>query len=194
MATKSDFKAAEEIKAILHGRDKSEQERIMRWVSESIGIAAVPSIAPQLTPPPSSSTTQPPQPIAGVHRKDIKSFVAAKAPRSDVQFAAVVAYFYRFEVTQGERKEVIIPNDLQDAGRQARGFGFKKPLATLNNAVALGYFDRAGRGEFRLNAVGENLVAMALPGTDASGKQIVRRKKKRSTKVRSQRGKKPKAS
>lgn len=31
MATKSDFMAAEEIKAILHGRDKTEQEKILRW-------------------------------------------------------------------------------------------------------------------------------------------------------------------
>jgi hypothetical protein len=34
-----------------------------------------------------------------------------------------------------------------------------------NNALNQGYFDRAERGEFKLNAVGENLVAMALPGT-----------------------------
>jgi hypothetical protein len=32
---KSDFLAAEEIKKILHGRPKAEQERIVRWVSES---------------------------------------------------------------------------------------------------------------------------------------------------------------
>jgi hypothetical protein len=38
MATKSDFMAAEEIKAILNGRDKNEQERIIRWVSESLGL------------------------------------------------------------------------------------------------------------------------------------------------------------
>jgi hypothetical protein len=194
MAIKSDFKAAEEIKSILHGREKNEQERIMRWVSESIGIATVPTIAAQVTSPPASSTTLPSQPVVGGQRKDIKSFVTTKAPQSDVQFAAVVAYFHRFEAPQGERKEVIVPNDLQDAGRQARGFGFKKPLATLNNAVALGYFDRAGRGEFKLNAVGENLVAMVLPGTDSSGKQVARRKTKRSTKARSKRSKKPKAS
>lgn len=105
----------------------------------------------------------------GARRNDIKSFVAEKSPKNDVQFAAVAAYFYRFEASDAERKEVIGAQDLQTAGRQARGYGFNKPLVTLNNAVALGYFDRGGRGEFKLNAVGENLVAMTLPGGDSSG-------------------------
>src|SRR5712672_1821158 len=96
--------------------------------------------------------------------KDIKTFINEKNPKSDVQFAAVAAYFYRFESSLGERKEVILPRDLDEAGRQARGYSFKNARATLNNAVMLGYFDRAGDGQFKLNAVGENLVAMTLPG------------------------------
>src|SRR5437764_6325104 len=149
MATKSDFMAAEEIKAILHGRDKAEQERILRWVSESIGIA--PSVTvPQVSAP--TQTVQLTPSATSARRRDIKSFVAAKAPKNDVQFAAVAAYFYRFEASEAERKDVIVAQDLQTAGRQGRGYGFNKPLVTLNNAVALGYFDRGGRGEFKLNA------------------------------------------
>lgn len=196
MATKSDFLAAEEIKAILHGRDKNEQERIIRWVGESLGIAggSIASQAPILPHPHTpSAAVQTPQPSGTGQREDIKSFVTEKSPKSDVQFAAVTAYFYRFEVSQAERKEVILPQDLQDAGRQARGFGFKKPLVTLNNAVALGYFDRGGRGEFKLNAVGENLVAMTLPGADSSGGKVSRRKKKAS-KARGNKSRKPEAS
>lgn len=189
--------AAEEIKAILHGRDKIEQERIVRWVSESLGIVVSPGgtpapIAPQTHTP--SPQPQTPQLGAAGMKKDIKSFVTEKCPKSDVQFAAVAAYFYRFEVSQADRKEVILPQDLQDAGRQARGFGFKKPLVTLNNAVALGYFDRGGRGEFKLNAVGENLVAMTLPGTDANGSKLNRRRKKVTKSSANNRRKKQKAS
>jgi hypothetical protein len=173
MATKkSDFMAAEEIKAILHGREKTEQEKILRWVSESIGVVAgAPIISAASGLPPSS---------AGVRRRDIKSFVAEKAPKNDVQFAAVAAYFYRFEASEAERKDVIVAEDLQTAGRQARGYGFTKPLVTLNNAVALGYFDRGGRGEFKLNAVGENLVAMTLPSGESSGKRSRTKKKRRA--------------
>jgi hypothetical protein len=60
--------------------------------------------------PPVAETTQ-----------DIKSFVTAKNPRSDVQFAATVAYYFQFEAPQSERKSAINKDDLQDAcsvGRQ----------------------------------------------------------------------------
>jgi hypothetical protein len=194
MPGKSDFMAAEEIKAILHGRDKAEQERIIRWVSESANInvsrGAGPTNVSQQLPPslhPSGATQA--APLGIQHRKDIKSFVGERAPKNDVQFAAVAAYFYRFEASEGERKEFIVPEDLQNAGRQARGFGFKKPLVTLNNAVALGYFDRAGRGEFKLNAVGENLVAMTLPGGESSGKRRSRTHKNKGSAKRSKKRK-----
>ena len=35
---------------------------------------------------------------------------------------------------------------------------------TLNNAKAQGYLDAAERGTFRINTVGENLVAMTFTG------------------------------
>jgi hypothetical protein len=188
MPTKSDFMAAEEIKAILHGRDKTEQERIIRWVSESIGVGAPTVITPQSSVAPTSSASIAP---TVARRRDIKSFVAEKGPKNDVQFAAVAGYFYRFEASEAERKDVIVADDLQTAGRQARGYGFTKPLTTLNNAVMLGYFDRAGRGEFKLNAVGENLVAMTLP-SDSSRKSS--RGKKKTSHSRKQSGTKRKTS
>lgn len=189
MATKSDFMAAEEIKAILHGRDKIEQERIIRWVAESLGLAGSPSILAGTAAPPAAALAVPPayaQPLgAPLQRsKDIKTFVNERNPKSDVQFAAVAAYFYRFESSPGERKEVILPKDLDEAGRQARGYSFKDARKTLNNAVMLGYFDRAGDGQFKLNAVGENLVAMTLPGTDGEADRGKARRAKRKRKTR----------
>lgn len=190
MASKSDFMAAEEIKAILHGRDKAEQERIIRWVGESIGIASAPASTLPSAIQASAVAVQSISPSGVGRRKDIKSFVGEKSPKNDVQFAAVVAYFYRFEASEAERKDVIVPQDLQNAGRQARGYGFNSPLTTLNNAVALGYFDRAGRGEFQLNAVGENLVAMTLPSGDPTTKRRRRSKKAASKKASKKTGKK----
>lgn len=189
MATKSDFMAAEEIKAILHGRDKIEQERIIRWVTESLGLVGNPGLGVSTVAPPTVvSATSPslvqPLGIPLQRSKDIKTFAKEKNPKSDVQFAAVAAYFYRFECSQAERKETIVPKDLDEAGRQARGYSFKNARQTLNNGVMLGYFDRAGDGAFKLNAVGENLVAMTLPGagTDANGGKPRRAKKKVRTK------------
>lgn len=189
--------AAEEIKAILQGRDKVEQERVIRWVSESLNLAMTAGqSATTAAPAPLAVTPMPPAipPIAGVGAKNIKSFVSEKKPKSDLQFATVAAYFYRFEAPLAERKDAITAKDLTEAGRQARGFGFKKPIVTLSNALQQGYFDRAGRGEFRLNAVGENLVAMTLPGGDAAApakKRSGSRGKKPSKRIR---GKKSKAS
>lgn len=174
MSTKSDFMAAEEIKAILTGREQVEQERIIRWVNESLGLAPVPKKTESPVVPPSHTTAStaktsseiPVQPTLPV-KKDIRSFVDEKKPKSDVQFAVVAAYFYRFIAPEADRKDSISAKDLDESGRQARGYGFKKSLVTLSNARASGYFDSAGRGAFKLNAVGENLVAMALPGADA---------------------------
>jgi len=145
MTAKSDFMAAEEIKAILNGRDKPEQERIVRWVNESLGLVA-PANRPVASNPSAPIPAAPHDPSTtasvGVGRPvDIKSFIAEKKPKSDVQFAAVAAYFYSYNANQAERKESITAKDLQEAGRQARGVGFKKPIATLSNGLKLGYFN-----------------------------------------------------
>jgi hypothetical protein len=205
VSRKSDFMAAEEIKSILHDRQKAEQERIMRWVNESLGLSMIPTgVGPQsLSPPPLPPTTpsthsegHASSPHATIRQKDIKMFADEKQPKTDIQFAAVVAYYHRFEAAEPIRKGTITAEDLQEATRLAVRSRFKAPHSTLNNAVKQGYFDRAGRGEFKLNAVGENLVAMALPVTseDTNGTTARRQQRKQSRKPRSQRGRKPNAS
>jgi hypothetical protein len=136
----TDFEAAQAIVNILRNRDKGEQGRILRWVSESLQLAPAPVRSPAAPTPSALSSEAVPE----ARTTDIRSFVAEKQPKSDVQFAAVAAYFYRFEASEPERKSAIGASDLQAAAR---------------------YLDRAEqRGTFRVNAVGENLVAMALPG------------------------------
>ena len=48
---------------------------------------------------------------------DIKSFVAEKSPSRNNEFTATVAYFYRFEAQESDRKESISAADLQEACR-----------------------------------------------------------------------------
>jgi len=90
--------------------------------------------------------------------------VAEKAPASENQFAAVVAYYYRFEAPPEQRRNTIGGADLQEAARLAGRKRLSNPRQTLKNAKALGYLDNPARGEFSINTVGENLVAMTLPG------------------------------
>ena len=94
----------------------------------------------------------------------LRDFVEQKQPKADVHFVAVVAYYYQFEARDSERKTSITAADLQEACRLAKRNRFKDPSVPLANAFKVGYLDKAEQGNYRLNSVGENLVAMALPG------------------------------
>lgn len=170
----NEFEIAKSISDLLKRVDSARQQRILRWVAESLDVTLhVRSVLPHedsthkaldvsQSAPSESSRLQP---------IDIKSFVASKTPKSDNQFAAVVAYFYRFVAP--DHQETISAETLQDATRLAGRTRLGNPLATLNNAKQQGYLDAAGRGLFRINTVGENLVAMTLPGTGESARSTV---------------------
>jgi hypothetical protein len=180
-ANKSDFQAAEEIKNIVQGKDIAEVEKIFRWVTESLGLKEPAKTAenPAITTPPGGSGMAHASPLGAIP-KDIRSFVQEKAPKKDIQLAATIAYYFLFVASEKNRKETISAKDLNEACRQARSFGLKDAGDTLNNAMKQGYFDRATRGNFKLNSVGENLVAMALPGTGGGAASSVRNKKRAS--------------
>ena len=157
---KSDFLAAEEIKKS-NGREKAEQERIVRWVSERLELSGA-AVKPKADHPHSG----PQIPIHSIEEirkpsdaqnyvKDIRSFVQEKQPKNDVQFVALAAYYYRFVAPAADRKDAITTSDLQNAARLAPRAVFMSPSTTLNNAVQQGYMDSAGRGAYRLNAVGK---------------------------------------
>jgi hypothetical protein len=185
---KSHFDAAKVIVETLQGMDKTSQALAMRFAAETLGLQ---SASVTQTPPapvmPVSTSASPPSSGGTTHLTDIKQFTAAKAPKSDQQFAAVVAYFYRFEAPETERQDTIDAESLLKAarlaGRKPR-FTIKKARFTLNNAKNAGYLDGVTTGKYRINSVGENLVAMALPGNGSenssarsSGKKKIGKKK-----------------
>lgn len=159
----SHFDAAKVIVETLKGVPKDQQILAIRFACETLGLQTpVPAHAGAAAqqPPPSPGT--PGAPVVPARSTDIKQFAAAKSPKSDQQFATVVAYFYRFEAPEAQRKESISADDLIEA---ARLVGRRRPhRITLNNAKSAGYLDAAGRGKFQINTVGENLVAVGLPG------------------------------
>jgi len=171
-AQADDFEAAKAIFEQLKDFPLDRQERILRWVAEGLGLSAVVTtkspVIPQaegVRPVTPVGPAQPPSPSGGV---DIKTFVTAKAPKSDTQFAAAVAYYYRFEAPPAQRLDSINAEVLQEATRLAGRPRLAKPNATLNNAKAAGYLDGVSPGEFAINTVGENLVAMTLPGSGSA--------------------------
>src|ERR1035438_10009332 len=130
-----DLEAVRVVVETLKDFQPDEQHRIFRWAAEKLGMSL--PAASGFTPPPSSpaapSAPQPTLPTPG-GTIDIKTFMADKKPRNDVQYAAAVAYYYRFEAPPAERKEVIDKDDLQEATRKSGRGRFGNPLQTLNNA------------------------------------------------------------
>jgi hypothetical protein len=174
-----DLEAIRTIVATLAGFDSTDQERIIRWVREKLQLPTGDTIAPPTKPNAPESPLRAQGDATASARQDIKSFVAEKKPSSDMQFAATVAYYFAFEAPAGKRKDSITADDLQDACRQVERHRLSSPIKTLLNAHASGLLDKAGeRGAYKINTVGENLVAVTLPaGTANSGGKKPKRKK-----------------
>lgn len=158
-----DLEAVRIIVSTLEGFDEKDQERILRWVREKLGLLT--SVAqPHPVTTPKSITATPEESENKTKIFDIGTFVKSKNPANDVQFAATVAYYFRFEAPENEQKENIEGSDLQEACRKANRTRLNDPATTLNNAYKLGLLDKGTeRGKYSINSVGENLVAMTLP-------------------------------
>lgn len=153
---------AEELKQL---PDKRQQEQAIRYASDSLGLGSGPQALLSADRPAQVSPQMPAQSTGATpHSTDIRTFTAEKVPKNDIQFAAVAAYYYRFLAPEQDRKEAINGKDLQDAARKADRRRPGNAPQTLRNAKNAGYLDSAGPGQFRINAVGENLVAVTLPG------------------------------
>jgi hypothetical protein len=188
--TANEFDVAKAIVDQLQGVQKEQQQKILRWVIEHLGLdPRVAASADQRMVETSTVTSGAAisKGTADQQRSvDIKTFVDSKRPKNDVQLATVVAYYHHFEAPN--RKDYIDAKLLKDSMRQIgrlRTSGWA--VKTLSNAKTLGYVDRPERGQFQINSVGENLVVMTLPGTGApKDRKKVRSKmsKKAKTKKR----------
>jgi hypothetical protein len=115
---------------------------------------------------------------------DIKSFSHTKSPATAIEQTALVAFYVSELAPQGERRNWINKEDLMKYFRQA-GFPLpKRPEMTLVHAKNAGYLDRLGPGQYRLNAVGYNLIAHNLPrDTPASSRKAGPRRSCKSGQV-----------
>jgi len=180
---KDDLEAVRIIADALKDFEKNDQERIIRWACERVGLNSSASLVTTTVPQrqPTSVDTG----SGSTKFSSIKEFIDSEDPRKNTHFAAAVAYYYRFEASEENKKDTIGSGDLIEACRLSGRRRFKEPIVVLNNTVLTGLLDRPGRGSFKINAVGENLVAMGLPaGSNSSvGKgQPRKRKRKKKTK------------
>jgi hypothetical protein len=165
-----DLEAVRAVVDALSGFDAPAQERILRWAREKLGLHVSTQNVSQNSGVDIREGLQAPEASASPpSSRDIKSFIAQKKPASDNQFAAAVAYYYRFEAPPPQRKDTITADDLQEATRLVGRDRLRRPIGTLHDATRMGLLDRAGRGQFAINTVGENLVAMTLPQAGSGG-------------------------
>ena len=178
---KSPLEAAQKIVVELTGMTPEHQKLALKFATETLGLPII--TTPILGAAPSVHIMQPPNSDNHAeHSTDIRSFKDIKAPKSDRQFAAVVAYFYQFEAKSENRKETIDAETMKEAARLAGWAQVSRWGMTLNNAKNAGYLDAAGTGKFKLSSVGENLVAITLPGNGGSGQSTNKTTKKASKK------------
>jgi hypothetical protein len=166
------------ISVILNALDGLDGESIQRVLDYVFGRLSIPT--PRHVKSVISVGAQVPASADASHskRESIRDLKEEKQPESSNQMAALVAYYLSEKADESERKEAINTADLEKYFKQA---SFKLPKSipqTLSNATAAGYFDPAGSGLYKLNAVGYNLVVHGLPRAHAATK----RKKKKSGK------------
>jgi len=176
------LEAAQKMVVELQGMSPEHQSLALKFTMETLGLN-VPSLTGQPANVVADAVAPPVVPArthsAGGHSTDIKSFTAMKAPKSDQQFAAVVAYFYQFEAPMDQRLDAIDVETMKVAARHAARAQAPKWNYTLTNAKNAGYLNSAGDGKYTLSPVGENLVAITLPSNASAP---VSTNKKRSQK------------
>lgn len=169
-----DLDAVRTIVTSLASFDANEQERIIRWAKEKLGLSTDPSNKPQANEPNGGKTSGGPE--QNRVPSNIKEFITAKSPQTDNQLAATVAYFYRFEAPENDQKTTITKDDLQNACRLAGIDRLQRPEQTLVNAHHAGLLDKGSeKGSYMINSVGENLVAMTLPSSKAAPRKAAKK-------------------
>ena len=177
---RNDFEVAKSLHDLLEPLSADRRIRVIRWVSESLGLSEVTPVPPA-APLPVAPIDANAQSSNDTDKKtDIKSFSESKSPSTDSQFASVVAYYYKFVSPDDQKLDSINAETLQNATRLVGRSRFANALNTLNNTKKSGYLDSPTNGEFEINTVGENLVAMTLPSDSVIARK--KRTKKASAK------------
>lgn len=181
----TELNAIQVVLGALRGLKPDERQRVVNYVFQRLGLSpssAVPSEAPSAIPVSTLATSESPSTVP----RDIRSLKEQKKPRTAMEMAALVAYYLSELAPQAYRKTEIGTEDINTFFKQADFPLPTIPRQTLFNAKAAGYFDSAGRGAFKLNPVGHNLVVHGLPA--AAGEAAPRAARNRGAAKKGARG------
>jgi hypothetical protein len=159
----SELEAIGAIISLLEPLTEDQRGRVLEYVLKRLEMAAV-----------SPSAAAPQQVLGGAPNgvlsvTDIRTLTAEKQPRSSNEMAALVAYYVSEIAPEPERSETVNAQLIRKYFKMA---AFPLPSALRNvlpNATSAGYMENVGRGEYRLNPVGYNLVVHRLPRSGSPG-------------------------
>lgn len=179
---KTEMDAIAVIVAALEPLDEAARQRVLNYAVGHLGLQCGELNSSVLPPAPRAphEASEAPPPAAGARTpvvSDIRTLKEEKGPTSAIQMAAVVAYYLAELAPHHDRKDRIATADLERYFKQANYPLPTTPGQTLRDAKAAGYLDSVERGQYRLNAVGHNLVVHRLPVKGASPRAPIVRKK-----------------
>jgi hypothetical protein len=173
----SDVDAVKAIVTALEPLDRPARDRVLSAVLALLGSAPVvaPAGAPTVEVSPAEATP--------ARVTDIRTLREEKQPRSANEMAALAAYYLANLAPPSDKSETVGSADMERLFKQG-GYPLPKKLnMLLPNATAAGYFDQAGRARYRLNPVGHNLVAHALPAGSGVARSTQAGSSRRTTRI-----------
>lgn len=161
---KSLGQAIDEVVQAIEALDESSRLTAVKAACEHLNLPLGLPVTHAPTPPGQTTPPTPGSPPAHV-TIDIRSLKESKSPGNAVEMACVVAYYLENHAPEKEKRSEILRKDIEKYFKQADFPLPKVPGQVVLDAKAAGYLDSAGRGKYKLNPVGHNLVAHTLPRT-----------------------------
>jgi hypothetical protein len=171
-------KAISTLMSVLRPLDKEARVHVIEFVLKRLDISLAADATLQTQAPPFDKTLRTPSATEPSRVADIRSFALEKSPKTVSEKVALIAYYLAHLAPAHDRRDYLVSDDIRTYFIQA---GFALPTApasvTLANAKNAGYLNALDRGQFKLNAVGHNLISHKLPGDQTREKKRRRRKK-----------------
>lgn len=175
-----EVEAIRTISTALQPLDDSAKQRVIEYVLKRFSLRS--ELLPQSTSPhPVSKSPQDYLAESSISEvTHVRQLRDLKKPKTALEMAALVAYYLSDLAPQAEKKPTVTTKDMETYFKIA---GYRLPTALqqlLGNAKNAGYFDLVGTGEYKLNAVGYNLVVHNLPRGEGTASMTTRHPKRKS--------------
>lgn len=177
-----EFEALQAIIAALRNLDQDARHRILESTAVFLGISAVQPKAREVgSSPLSSASTTISNSARAPFSEDIsmspKEFLMEKAPRTDVERIACLAYYLTHYRSMPHFKTL----DISMLNTEAAQPKFSNTAYSTNNAVKLGYIVPSTKGQRQLSALGERFI-QALPDRNAAKEVLLSMRRRNRSK------------